>query len=118
MITSTALEFSGLFILAFTPETLARTSVTEGQLAENSTPAASPDEPISIRPSQTTIQWTRDQSHRIRERLMRPVRLLWTDKTILLGLPAFLTSRLLRQVVSLLLQYASKKLNWTIAAVS
>jgi hypothetical protein len=122
MVTSTALEFSGLLILAVTPETLTRTSGTEWQPRENSTrsiqPAANFNEPTSIRTAQTTRQWTRDRLHRTRDRLMQPVRLLWTDKTILLGLPAFLTSRLLRQVVYLLLQYASKKLNRTIAAVS
>lgn len=122
MITATALEFCGLFILAVTPETLNRTTGTERQPTENSIcsvqPAASPDEPISVRTTQMTSRWTKDQFDRIRDRLLQPARLLWADKTIFLGLPVFLTTPLLRQVVSLLLQYASKKLNWTIAAVS
>ena len=122
MVALTALEFSGLLIMAATPETLVRTSGTEGQPTENSIhgiqPAASLDEPFSERTTQMTSRWTKDQFNRIQDRLMQPAQLLWADKTLFLGLPVFLTTPLLRQVVSLLLQYASKKLNWTIAAVS
>lgn len=127
MIAATALEFSGIFVLLVTPETLCRSTETRSQPNEDNfedipsqaTPTRANDESNpEVAGQSETMPTVKSLLRHAMELLSRPFELVFTNRTILLGLPAFLTSRLLRQVVSLLLQYVSKKLGWTIAAVS
>ena len=128
MISSTALEFSGIFILLVTPETLHCNRATGHGSVEDSRPSLIQDQEASEGLEVAAIQvkanqpasgrFTRVQLHHFLQSVVRPLRFVSKDRLILLSLPAFLTSRLLRQVVSILLQWASKKLAWSIAAVS
>lgn len=129
MISSISLEFSGLFILLMIPETLHCKREATAQPIEDATSLSTDGQaalgavgnevtPIKSYQEPTSKYTTRDRLHSTRKLLAEPIKLVCGDKYIPLGLPAFSTSRFLHQVVYLLVQYVSKKLDWTIASVS
>ena len=127
VISSTVLEFSGIFVLLVIPETIKH--VPPNVQADESDDSASDAslESAGSRDEEDVTQVEIERLgvlHRVQDLirlgqgfLCRLIKLLSHDRTVLVALPAVVASRLGRPVVALLIQYVSKNLHWSLAKV-
>ena len=128
-ISAATLMFSSIFVLLLVPETLKHNSPTaqvipneadESDSDESSKSAGSRDEEdvMETRLDKPSIlSKARELWSTVNEFVCRLNKLISRDRTILIALPAMLTSRLGRPTVLLLIQYVSKNLHWSLAEV-
>jgi hypothetical protein len=125
---STVVEFGAIFILLLIPETLKRTTRTYEILSDDSGRNELGDyEDIEEELEATRGFHTHSLSRKMSEIRTRASN-LWIpfkavaqlaahDRNILFSLPAFLVATMGRELIYLLLQYASARYGWTLAEV-
>lgn len=119
LISGLVLEFSGLLVLLIIPETLTLEPPVEGvgEFGSHRSTTFQDDSSTHIPPSKGNLKRLQESPKHAIKRLRSIKDLVLTDRNIYLALPAFLVNRLPRQIMAVLLQYASKRLGWTLAKV-